>query len=162
MAATPCPKCHYDLNAPGAPSCERCGVIFAKLAGARRLVSPKDIVVTTGDLHEPYQVIGPVFTAVSNRGLLSSQLDILAKKHHLPPAAEWKPSDLGWAIVGEWPVGQREFPRAFIVCMEELKRQAMLLGADAIVWLRQDTDLDTAAFQWFYMQAYGTAVVRQS
>lgn len=157
-----CPKCGFGLNSPQATACERCGVIFAKLATGRRLVSPKDIIVTTGDLHEPYQILGPVFFAVSNKGILSSQLDKLSEKHRLPKSGQWTPSDLGWALIGEWPAGQQDFPRAFIVCIEELKRQVMTLGGDALVWLRQDIDLDTSGFQWFYMQTYGTAVLRGS
>jgi hypothetical protein len=105
--------------------------------------------------------LGPVFFAVSNKGLLSSQLEKLAVKHRLPTGGQWAPSDLGWALAGEWPAGQQDLPRAFIVCVEELKRQVMALGGDAIVWLRQDVDLDTNGFQWFYMQAYGTAVLRK-
>jgi len=35
---------------------------------------------------------------------------------------------------------------------------AASIGGDAIIWLRQDIDLDTSGFQFFYMQAYGTAV----
>ena len=41
---------------------------------------------------------------------------------------------------------------------QELKKRAALLGADAIVAMRQDIDLDTTSFQIFYLQMYGTAV----
>ena len=33
-----------------------------------------------------------------------------------------------------------------------------MLGADAIIGMRQDIDLDTNQFQAFYLQMYGTAV----
>ncbi len=44
------------------------------------------------------------------------------------------------------------------MAVEELKKRALLLGADAIIGMRQDIDLDTSAFQYFYLQMYGTAV----
>ncbi|MGI6327648.1 MAG: hypothetical protein ACOX1I_01595 [Dethiobacteria bacterium] len=34
----------------------------------------KNILVTTGDLKEEYEIIGPVYFQVSNKGLISSQL----------------------------------------------------------------------------------------
>ncbi len=33
-----------------------------------------------------------------------------------------------------------------------------MLGADAVIAMRQDIDLDTEGFQFFYLQMYGTAV----
>ena len=33
-----------------------------------------------------------------------------------------------------------------------------MLNADAIIGLKQDIDLDTTGFQYFYLQMYGTAV----
>lgn len=33
-----------------------------------------NIIVTTGDLHKDYQVLGPVYFQVSNKGLFSSAL----------------------------------------------------------------------------------------
>jgi uncharacterized protein YbjQ (UPF0145 family) len=33
-----------------------------------------------------------------------------------------------------------------------------MLGADAVIGMRQDIDLDTNGFQFFYLQMYGTAV----
>ncbi len=32
------------------------------------------------------------------------------------------------------------------------------MGANAIVGMRQDIDIDSNGFQYFYMQMYGTAV----
>ena len=32
------------------------------------------------------------------------------------------------------------------------------MGADAVIGMRQDIDLDTNAFTYFYLQMYGTAV----
>ena len=61
-------------------------------------------------------------------------------------------------LYGEFSVGQSDFEKAFFVAVQELKKRAGLLGADAIIAMRQDIDLDTTAFQFFYLQMYGTAV----
>ncbi|MCF2554417.1 heavy metal-binding domain-containing protein [Faecalicatena contorta] len=65
--------------------------------------------------------------------------------------------DLGF-LYGEWSVGQNDFEKAFYITVEELKKRAVILGADAIVCMRQDIDLDTNGFAYFYLQMYGTAV----
>ena len=39
-----------------------------------------NIIVTTGDLHKDYQVLGPVYFQVSNKGLFSSALGKLKEK----------------------------------------------------------------------------------
>ena len=41
---------------------------------------------------------------------------------------------------------------------EELKRKAFMLGGNAVIHMKQDIDLDTNGFQYFYLQMYGTAV----
>lgn len=61
-------------------------------------------------------------------------------------------------MYGEWSVGQSDFEKAFFVAVEELKVRATMVGADAVIGMRQDIDLDTNGFQFFYLQMYGTAV----
>ena len=61
-------------------------------------------------------------------------------------------------LYGEWSVGQNDFEKAFYIAVEELKKKAALLDADAIIGMRQDIDLDTNGFSYFYLQMYGTAV----
>lgn len=124
----------------------------------------KEIIVTTGDLQRQYEVIGPVYFQVSNKGMFSSQLGKLKKQYESEikqmrehgqisnPQADW-----GF-IIGEWSVGQSDFDLAFYIAVQELKKRAAMLGADAIVGMRQDIDLDTNAFAYFYLQMYGTAV----
>lgn len=124
----------------------------------------KEIIVTTGDLQRQYEVIGPVYFQVSNKGIFSSQLGKLKKQYMSEieqmrkrrqidtPQADW-----GF-IIGEWSVGQSDFELAFYIAVQELKKRAARLGADAIVGMRQDIDLDTNAFAYFYLQMYGTAV----
>lgn len=160
--AAACPKCAFVLSAP-ADSCPKCGVVFSKVPPTRRALRSKDVVVSTGDIRGDYEVLGPVFFAVSNKGLFSSQLDELTRKHGIPATGStWSDGDIGWAfLAGEWPVGHQQFPRGFLVCIEELKLQTLRLGGDGVIWLRQDVDLDTSGFQFFYMQAYGTAIRRR-
>jgi uncharacterized protein YbjQ (UPF0145 family) len=59
---------------------------------------------------------------------------------------------------GEFSAGQNDFDKAFYVAVQELKSRASILKADAIISMKQDIDLDTTAFQYFYLQMYGTAV----
>ena len=66
-------------------------------------------------------------------------------------------ADWGW-LYGEFSVGQNDFDKAFFFVVEELKKRAARMGADAVIGMRQDIDLDTNAFTYFYLQMYGTAV----
>jgi uncharacterized protein YbjQ (UPF0145 family) len=122
------------------------------------------IIVTTGDLKNDYEVIGPVYFSVSNKGLFGSQLGTLIKKYKGEIETLKKESLLtteraDWgAIWGEFSAGQNDFDKAFFIAVQELKSRASILQADAIVSMRQDIDLDTNGFQYFYLQMYGTAV----
>jgi hypothetical protein len=122
------------------------------------------IIVTTGDLKQDYEVIGPVFFQVSNKGALSSQLSQLIKQYEaeldeLKQQGQIEQSKTDWGFLyGEYTVGQNDFSKAFFIAVQELKKRAAMLGADAVVAMRQDIDLDTNRFQYFYLQMYGTAV----
>jgi uncharacterized protein YbjQ (UPF0145 family) len=122
------------------------------------------IIVTTGDLKNDYEVIGPVYFSVSNKGLFGSQLGTLIKKYKgeiemLKKDALLTPERADWgALWGEFSAGQNDFDKAFYIAVQELKARAAILSADAIVSMRQDIDLDTNGFQHFYLQMYGTAV----
>jgi uncharacterized protein YbjQ (UPF0145 family) len=122
------------------------------------------IIVTTGDLKNDYDVIGPVYFSVSNKGLFGSQLGTLIKKYKgdievLKKEALMSPERTDWGVLwGEFSAGQNDFDKAFYIAVQELKSRAEILNADAIVSMRQDIDLDTNGFQYFYLQMYGTAV----
>ena len=122
------------------------------------------MIVTTGDVKHAYEVIGPVYFQVSNKGIFSSALSKLVKQYSTEIAEAKKQGQVGvartdWgALYGEFSVGQGDFEKAFFVAVEELKKRAALVGADAIIGMRQDIDLDTNTFQFFYLQMYGTAV----
>lgn len=123
-----------------------------------------NIIVTTGDLKHDYEVIGPVYFSVSNKGLFGSQLGNLIKNYkgeieNLKKQALLTPERADWgALWGEFSAGQNDFDKAFYIAVQELKARAVILNADAIVSMRQDIDLDTNGFQHFYLQMYGTAV----
>jgi len=122
------------------------------------------IIVTTGDIKRDYEIIGPVYFQVSNKGIFSSALSKLAKQYSTEIAEAKKQGQVGdakvdWGFVyGEFSVGQSDFEKAFFVAVQELKKRAAIMQADAIIGMRQDIDLDTNTFQFFYLQMYGTAV----
>lgn len=122
------------------------------------------IFVTTGDIAQPYEILGPVYFQVSNKGLLSSALDRLmsyysAEIHNMKSSGRMSESRADWGFLyGEWSVGQSQFEAAFFIATEELKKRAGMVGADAVIGMRQDIDMDTNGFAYFYLQMYGTAV----
>lgn len=123
-----------------------------------------DIIVTTCDLKQDYEVIAPVYFQISNKGAFGSTLSKLSaeyteklKKLSTEGQMSKHQMDLGW-LYGEFSVGQNEFDKAFFIAVEELKKRAARMGADAVIGMRQDIDLDTNAFTYFYLQMYGTAV----
>ena len=124
----------------------------------------KEIIITTVDLKVNYDVIGPVYFKVSNKGFFSSQLEDLVKVYKKELDLLKQQNQLGlprrdWGFLyGELSVGQDSFDKAFYVAVQELKKRAEMLGADAIIGMKQDIDLDTTYFQYFYLQMYGTAV----
>lgn len=154
-----CPKCGFT-NDLGDESCLRCGVILAKAKAAPAKVDPADVIVTTGDLKEGYEIRGQVYFAVTSKKLFthSGELNKLAKKHGIEKGKNNLASELTHIMIGEWSADHQNFPMAFAVCIAEVKEQAAALGCDAIVWMRQTMNLDASNIQAFYMQVYGTAV----
>jgi hypothetical protein len=125
------------------------------------------VIVTTGDLKEDYEIIGPVYFQISNKGIFKGALgDLIAKyesdivKMKRQGTMSQDRADWGF-LYGEWSVGQSDFEKAFYVATQELKKRAQILGADAVICMRQDIDLDTDGFSYFYLQMYGTAVLTE-
>jgi uncharacterized protein YbjQ (UPF0145 family) len=122
------------------------------------------IIVTTGDVKVDYEILGPVYFSVSNKGLFGSQLGALVKKYKseietLKKESLMSTEKADWGVLyGEFSAGQNDFDKAFFIAVQELKARASILKADAIICMRQDLDLDTNGFQYFYMQMYGTAL----
>ena len=128
-----------------------------------------NIIVSTGDVKQEYEIIGPVYFQVSNKpqgfdpSTLSEYKDVYVEKiEKLRDSGKLKETSNGsvkWDCVwGEWCLGQSQFDLAFFIAVEELKKRTAMLGADAVIYMRQDIDLDLQAFQYFYLQMYGTAV----
>lgn len=122
------------------------------------------VIVTTGDLKQDYEVLGPVYFQVSNKGLFGSALGGYVKKYQaeiqeMKRAGTMSQERADWGFLyGEWSVGQSDFEKAFFIATEELKKRGEMVGADAIICMRQDIDMDTNGFAYFYLQMYGTAV----
>jgi transcription elongation factor Elf1 len=133
-------------------------------ANTRQLERESRIKVTTGDLSMPYEIIGPVYFSVSNKGVLFNQLrDLISKYRELlsemTSSGTMTAATLDWSFLyGQFSVGQSQFDSAFFVAVQELKSRAARVGGDAIVHMRQDIDIDTDGMQFFYLQMYGTAV----
>lgn len=143
---------------------ERAAEAKQRVAEYRQKVNA--VIVTTGDLKEDYEIIGPVYFQVSNKGIFSSTLSELVNKYSAEieemknhALMSERRSDWGF-LWGEYSVGQNDFEKAFFVATQELKKRALMLGGDAVVSMRQDIDLDTNGFQYFYLQMYGTVVKR--
>ena len=120
--------------------------------------------VTTCDIKQDYDIIAPVYFQLSNKGIFSSTYSQLVSKYtdklsNMRSNGMISQGKVDWGFLyGEWSVGQNDFEKAFYIAVEELKLRAMQLGADAIIGMRQDIDLDTNGFAFFYLQMYGTAV----
>ena len=123
------------------------------------------VVVTTGDVAFPYDVIGPVYYQISNKGVFSSELkrkknayeQDLKVMRETDMISKARGADWGF-LYGEFSVGQNDFDTAFYIAVRELQQRAHRLKGDAIISMRQDIDLDTNQFQYFYLQMYGTAI----
>lgn len=149
-----------------------------------KILSNKDylsIIVTTCDLKEDYEIIGPVYFQINDSGNAPVFGSLI--KEYKDEINEWKAKGQGsndreniLEAIGllinlfDGPnlpnrdfVGNSHaiFDVAFFIGLQELKKRAMLLGADAIIGMKQDIDLDTHGFQHFYLQMYGTAVKRK-
>ena len=124
----------------------------------------KKIIITTVDLHTDYEVIGPIYVQVANRGEFSSHLQFLREQY-----AEEIDAAIDRGEIGAWKhaagsfsadetSGQTDFEHAFFIAVRELQKRAALIGADAVIGMRHDVDLDAEVSIYFFLQMYGTAV----
>ena len=137
-----------------------------------------NIKITTWDIKQDYEVIGPVYFQLNDLG---STFNDLKKEYHLLLGELSKNGQrsndrisgletLGAianiaSILAGGPQDRdllgnshSSFDIAFFIACEELKNRAYSLGADMIIGMKQDIDLDTTGFQHFYLQMYGTAI----
>ena len=139
----------------------------SRMGNARHTVHWQEtahIIVTTADLQCPYEIVGPIFYQISNKGLLGGLLSDM-KLHYDEVLEELRARGQTGGGRHDWfslvvggSVGQNDFDTAFFIAVQELKARAHMLRADAVIGMRQDIDIDTNGFQWFYLQMYGTAV----
>lgn len=117
------------------------------------------IITTTADLKADYEVIGPIYFQVSNKGFFTSKLTKLVKKYMAEaetleedPHNQWKKR------FGELSLdANKRYEKAFYVAVRELQETAKKLGADGIIGLRHNLTLDDG-FELFHLQMYGTAI----
>lgn len=143
-----------------------------------------NVTVTTVDLHEDYEILGPVFFQINDAAggkMFSSYLEKhkahlinLGKRNQLTGDRAGNFESFAYVLnLASLILGGGQdrdltgnnhalFDAAFFIAVEELKVRTALLGGDAIVGLRQEFNLDTNGFQHFYLQVCGTAVKRKS
>jgi hypothetical protein len=79
------------------------------------------IIVTTGDVKVDYEILGPVYFSVSNKGLFGSQLGTLVKKYKseidtLKKETLMSTEKADWGVLyGEFSAGQNDFDKAFFI-----------------------------------------------
>lgn len=126
------------------------------------------VVVTTGDVKRDYEILGPVYYQINNRPIgFSGKNKLSAKVKEYQELAQKNKEKtesapgLMYALfmpISEFGPGENMFRTAFYIAVEELKKQAEEMGGDAVVAMRQDIDIDSNGFQYFFLQMYGTAV----
>ena len=116
----------------------------------------KEIIITTMDWNQrPYEVIGTVYFQVRNSGkphrelmkFYKSKLDDMREAEKMPHTPK-----------GLFNWTGSELEECFFIGQEELKNRARILGADAIIGFKEDTDFPWESQSLFFMQMYGTAV----
>ena len=125
----------------------------------------KEIIITTNDLKQEYEIIGPVYYHVSNKGFFTSKLSKLIDKYKKElkqlkaEQAQGNKNSTWKTTFGEHALTvDNRFDKAFYVAARELQEIARKMDADAIIGMRQSIELDRVGFQYFYLQLYGTAV----
>lgn len=119
----------------------------------------ESIVVTTCDINRPYEILGPVYVQISNVGFKSSLSKLEEEYEQRLADMENKgtATKFSWRDSSTW-AWQTRFERAFFIATEEIKLRASVMGADAVIGMRQDIDLEGDGSSYFYLQMYGTAV----
>ena len=129
----------------------------------------KNVIVSTGEVKFDYEIIGPVYFQVSNKpeGFSESAMTGIRQQYEqrvkeLKQSVKIDPDTADsedWELLfGDWSLQQSQFEIAFFIAVEEIKKQVIMLGGDGVIFMRHDLDLDKEAFQYFYLQMYGTAV----
>lgn len=117
-----------------------------------------NVIVTSGDIRSEYQIIRPISFRISNKGLLSSQFNSY-RQYYFEEISSLKKQGIVTddVLYADWILHRGEFEAAFYIATEELKKHAEMLGANAIIYLRQNTDLEPET-NAFFITLCGTAV----
>lgn len=170
-----------EISSYGVP--EYSGEPLNDLKHRHDLIQIQKIFVTTTNIKREYDIIGPVFYQINDAGsgkmifqkqkeyrsvinalkdqnqLVNQNASITESIGALSGMIElFSTGDISSSTKDLLGNGHTQFDEAFFISVEELKKRAYYMGADAIIGMKEELNLDTNGFQHFYMQMYGTAV----
>lgn len=170
-----------EISSYGVP--EYSGEPLSDLKHRHDLIQIQKIFVTTTDIKREYDIIGPVFYQINDAGsgkmifqkqkeyrsvinalkdqnqLVNQNASITESIGALSGMIElFSTGDISASTKDLLGNGHNQFDEAFFISVEELKKHAYYMGADAVIGMKEELNLDTNGFQHFYMQMYGTAV----
>jgi uncharacterized protein YbjQ (UPF0145 family)/DNA-directed RNA polymerase subunit RPC12/RpoP len=170
-----------EISSYGVP--EYSGEPLSDLKHRHDLIQIQKIFVTTTDIKREYDIIGPVFYQINDAGsgkmifqkqkeyrsvinalkdqnqLVNQNASITESIGALSGMIElFSTGDISASTKDLLGNGHNQFDEAFFISVEEIKKRAYYMGADAIIGMKEELNLDTNGFQHFYMQMYGTAV----
>lgn len=161
-----CPDC----GSPVPDNSSRCPICGAEIKlPVRPAAKPVDhasfiekMPVTTCDIHQDYEIISPVYCGIANYfGKFSgSQFDHLMAEYTKKLQDNAGKGEKKWAVFVK-NCTRSDSPEAleaaFYIGVEELKKRAAFLGANAVIGMRQEVSVDKNS-TGFCLQLYGTAV----
>jgi uncharacterized protein YbjQ (UPF0145 family) len=186
-----CPTCGFsfstDESAVGiTTTCASCSRDFVVELGNEPLpqnrlssIRPDQILVTSGDLHVPYEVVGMVCFSVGTRGEMRSTFETLktgmtyklGKSKGQVSQAKGVGQFIGGvgfdsagdiSLAGQYAgasFNSSDLEIAFHVAVNQLQLRASYLNANAVIAFRYDIDFDSNANVLNFMAtAFGTAV----
>lgn len=170
-----------EISSYGVP--EYSGEPLSDLKHRHDLIQIQKILVTTTDIKREYDIIGPVFYQINDAGsgkmifqkqkeyrsvinalkdqnqLVNQNASITESIGALSGMIElFSTGDISASTKDLLGNGHNQFDEAFFISVEEIKKRAYYMGADAIIGMKEELNLDTNGFQHFYMQMYGTAI----
>lgn len=115
-----------------------------------------EIIITTCDVKQNYQVLCPICVQISNNVALCRNFNKLIKEYQNKSNT---PKDNGASkLLTDAKAEKNKFEQIFFIGVEELKKRAQAVGANAIIGMRQDFEIGENDYDYFYLQIYGTAV----
>ena len=133
---------------------------------ARReeLVRIFQIAVTTGDVKQDYAIIGPVCSQIHNRTIHPNEFNRKLQQYHRDISdilskglLSQMGNDYSW-LYGSQTGEDCLLEIGSLIAMQELKKRGRSMGADAIICMRQNMNVDMGNPNNFSLQMYGTAI----